>query len=303
MLCLQEEKLCLQEEMLFLQEEKLFLQGENFPLSGVCGLSLFGKLSFCAFIINFFMEFSALSSLYSKETLKNRETMAHGGPFPTKNTELNDYFDTVTPYLGTHATRLSVSAENLATLDALYDTGSVPQSELGWSQLWVVYTDEDAVNKGIRDNVKIRRKEMEDILRDIYDDIPKSALTTNDRNTLHLPERDTTPTTIQAVDFAPVISFEKVSNGIQIVRFQNPETPDSNAMPPDQDAEVQQFVGDADLDDNDVPFAHKEDTGKHLLQVDFIPEQKGKTAYYRARYKTETGKTGRWSDVVSEIIL
>ena len=231
--------------------------------------------------------------------------MPEGGPFPSKNTAVNDYFDTVAPYLNANDARLGVSAGNLSTLNDFYDNGGggVPQSELGWTQLWVLYSNPDQVNKSIRDNVKIRREEMEDILRTIYDDIPNSALTTNDRNTLNLPLRDSEPTAIQAVDFAPVISFEKVSNGIQIVRFQNPETPDSNAMPPNQDAEVQQFVGDADLDDNDVPFVPMQDTGKHLLQVDFIPTQKGKTAYYRARYKTDTGKVGPWSDVVSEIVL
>ena len=144
---------------------------------------------------------------------------------------------------------------------------------------------------------------MEDTLRTIYGDIPKSALTLNDRNTLNLKERDTTPTAIQPVDFAPVISFEKVRNGIQLVRFQSPETPDTNAMPPNQDAEVQRFVGDAGLSDNDIPFTGLQDTGKHLLQVDFIPAEKGKTAYYRARYKTDTGKVGPWSDVASELVL
>lgn len=227
-----------------------------------------------------------------------------GGPFPTKNTEVNDYFNLVVPYLTTHATRLGVSTENLGSLDALYDNNSsAEQSDLGWSQLWVLYSNRDTVTPSIREIVQTRKEEIETLLRSIYDDIPQSALTTNDRNTLNLPERDSTPTEIQAVDFAPVLSFEKVSNGIQVVRFQNPETPDSNAMPPNQDAEVQQFVGASGLADNDIPFAHMEDTGKHLLQVNFTPEQKEKTAYYRARYKTDTGKTGPWSDVVSEIVL
>ena len=229
--------------------------------------------------------------------------MAHGGPFPEKNTDLNDYFDLVTPYLGNNDARLGVSAENLATLNTTYDNSTGVPTEDGWSQIWVKYSDPAVVNKTVRDLLTTRKKQMEDILRAIYDDIPKSALNAIDRNTLHLPERDTTPTTIQAVDFAPVLSFEKVSNGIQIVRFQSPETPDSNAMPPNQDAEVQSFVGEANLDDNDILFAGLQDTGKHLMQVDYLPAAKGNTAYYRARYKTDTGKVGPWSDVQSEIIL
>jgi len=227
-----------------------------------------------------------------------------GGPFPKKSTEVNDYFNRVIPYLNTHAARLRVSTENLSALNALFDNNSsAAQNELGWSQLWPLYFSRATVTPTIRDIIKARRAQMETILRTIYDDIPKSAFTANDRNTLHLPLRDSTPTTIQAVDFAPLLSFEKVSNGIQVVRIKNPETPDSNAMPPKQHAEVQQFIGEAGLKDKEVPFVPLQDIGKHLLQVDFVPEQKGKTAYYRARYKTRTGKTGPWSDVVSELVL
>ena len=144
---------------------------------------------------------------------------------------------------------------------------------------------------------------MQTTLRLIYRDIPTSALTINDRNTLRIPLRDTKPTLVQPVNFAPVLSFEKVSNGIHVVRIKNPETPESNAMPIRQRAEVQQYVGEAGLPDNDVPFAVLQDTGRHLLQVNFIPAQKGQTAYYRARYKSPTGKVGPWSDVVSELVL
>ena len=128
-------------------------------------------------------------------------------------------------------------------------------------------------------------------------------LDTGDLAALGLTVPDTEPTTITAVDFAPNLSFHKVSTGIHIVRIKNPETPDSNAMPPSQKAEVQSFVGDAGLADNDVPFAPLQDSGKHLLKVEYEPTDKGKTAYYRARYKTATGKTGPWSAVASELVL
>ena len=229
--------------------------------------------------------------------------MPTGGPFPTENSLINDYFALVVPYLENNAARLAIEAGNITILNDLYDKSSGVPSEDGWSQIWVSYSDPAVVNKTFRDRLKTRKKQIQDHLRVIYADIPNSKFIDTDRNTLNIHERDSTPTTIQAVTFAPVLSFEEVKNGIQIVRFQNPETPDSNAMPDNQDAEVQQFVGASGLADNDIPFAHMEDTGKHLLQVNFTPEQKEKTAYYRARYETDTGKTGPWSDVVSELIL
>ena len=223
--------------------------------------------------------------------------------FPTTFTEINDYFNSVTPYLNSNDARLGVSAPNLLILNTAYDRDVVVLDDQGWIQLWPQYTDKGGVNDNIRNAVNTRRDDMKTILRSIYDDIPESALTITDRNTLNLPVRDTTPTAVPAVDFAPVISFEKVSNGIQVLRFQNPETPDSNAMPPNQGAEVDHFVGAAGIADNDIEFELMEDTGKHLLQANFEPTDKGKTAYYRARYKTDTGKTGPWSDVASEIVL
>jgi len=229
--------------------------------------------------------------------------MPVGGPFPAPLPEFNDYIDIVVPYLNTHSARLSVSGANLTGLNTLYSNADVPQNDLGWSQLWILYSNVDTVTKTIRDIVKTRRGQLETQLRLIYGDIPNSALTANDRNTLNLPLRDTTPTPIQPVDFAPVISFNEIRNGIQVLRFQNPQTPDSNAMPEGQVVEIQTFVGEAGLADNAIVFVPLRDSGKHLLKVTLLPTQKGDTAYYRARYKTPTGDVGPWSDVASEIVL
>lgn len=231
--------------------------------------------------------------------------MPNSAPFPSKNSDFNDYSNLVVPYLNANAVRLSVSAANLTALNLIYDNGvmPLPQNDLGWKQLWLLYFNDDTVTPTIKKLIKTRRAQLEKQLRLIYGDIPNSALTANDRTTLNLPLRDTNTTPIQPVNFSPVISFEEVRNGIQILRFQNPQTPDSNAMPAGQIAEVQTFVGNAGLPDNNIAFVPLRDTGKHLLQVNLLPAQKGQTAYYRARYKTPTGGVGPYSDVASEIVL
>ena len=220
--------------------------------------------------------------------------------FFQKLAELNTYFGTAVPYINTNRSRLNVSTPNNDALQLLYTD---PATGNGWIEVYPLTTNRATSTGTLRDKRDNLRTAIVAKMREIYADMPESVLTEDDRNSLRIFERDTTPTEIQAVDFAPVLSFEKVSNGIQIVRFQNPETPDSNAMPPSQGAEVQRFVGDAGLEENDVPFAHFKDTGKHLLQVDYDPSDKGKTAYYRSRYETATGKTGPWSDMQSEIVL
>lgn len=229
--------------------------------------------------------------------------MPTAGPFPTIYADLNDYFNLVTPYLNAEHARLAVSGANLTALNDFYDKGGVAQNQLGWKQLWVLYANPDAVNKSIRDIIKTRRGQMQTRLRLIYNDIPESFLTENDRNTLNLPLRDATNTPIQPVTFFPLISYEKISNGIHILRFKNPQTVDSDAMPPSQVVELWNFVGAAGLADNAIPFTLLRDTGKHLTQINFLPAQKGQTSYYRARYKTPTGEYGPWSDVTSEIVL
>lgn len=223
--------------------------------------------------------------------------------FDGKISGVNGYFDRAVPLLNTHAPRLGISVVNLGKLNNLYDKGSVPQGKLGWSQLWVLYSNTATVTPTVRKIVSNRRKQITSLLRAIYADIPVSALRVSDRNTLRIRKRDTNPRPLQPVDFTPTLSFEKVSNGIQVLRIKNPETPDSNAMPYRQKAEVQSFAGEAGLADKAVPFEPLRDTGRHLLQVNYQPAQKGQTAYYRARYKTPTGETGPWSDVQSELVL
>jgi len=226
-----------------------------------------------------------------------------GGPFPAANNELNDYFVSAIPYLDTASGRLNIDAGHLSTLDTLYDNSTGVQQEDGWSQLYAVYSVKATVTTTVRNLIKTRKEEIKTLMRIIFGDLPKSQLTAQDRLTLNLPERDTEPTTVQPVNFGPVVSFEKIDNQIHMVRFQNPQTPNSNAMPPGQHVELQMYIGDAGLVEPNIPFTHYEDTGQHILQVDFDPNDKGKTAYYRGRYETDTGKTGPWGDIQNELIV
>ena len=80
-----------------------------------------------------------------------------GGPFPDANSEVNDYFDLVTPYLNNNDARLSVSAGNLSTLNTFFDNSTGVPTEDGWSQIWVKYSDPAVVNKTVRDLLKARK--------------------------------------------------------------------------------------------------------------------------------------------------
>lgn len=100
--------------------------------------------------------------------------------FPTKDADFNDYFTIVSAYLVTHAARLLISATNL---------GALGNFITNWPSLYSSSQNTSTATKTIIDNKIIMRDDIEELLRDIYDDIPKSALTTDDRNTLNLHER------------------------------------------------------------------------------------------------------------------
>jgi hypothetical protein len=225
------------------------------------------------------------------------------GVFPNSNDDSNNYFNTVVPYLNSNSARLQISAANLTAVNDYYDKAGVVQNDLGWKQLWTLYSNEDTVTTSVRDLIKTRKVQLRTALRTVYKNIPDSLLTVNDRNTLNLHEPDFDHTPIPPVTFPPVLSFENIENNIHTLRIQNPQTPDSNAMPSSQSCEVWNFVGAANLPDNSLVFQLLKDSGKHLLKANYVPTQKGQTAYYRARYKSPTGDYGPWSDVVSEIIL
>ena len=80
------------------------------------------------------------------------------GPIPSTFTGVNDYFNTVTPYMNTNGARLRISPPDLVSLNELYDNDVVVLDNQGWSQLWPQYSNKATVNDTIREVVRKRRK-------------------------------------------------------------------------------------------------------------------------------------------------
>ena len=129
--------------------------------------------------------------------------MSTHGTFPTTQEELNIYFGLVIPYLNVpeNTARFMISATNLANLNTLYSNPNVPPvtapDNLGYVELWALHSNPSTTNTVINNllNKKIRQHlltdpaGLENVLRVIYNDIPKSVLTATDRTTLNLPLR------------------------------------------------------------------------------------------------------------------
>jgi hypothetical protein len=130
--------------------------------------------------------------------------------------ERNIYFNRAVPYLnqpavGTNpstATRLGITAANLAILNKLYSNpnpvGVTVPDNLGYLELWPLHTSpggkHDPTITHLFHQIERRQKAgeplgLEDQLRIIFGDIPESALTATDRTALNLHQKKAATTT------------------------------------------------------------------------------------------------------------
>ena len=128
--------------------------------------------------------------------------------------EFNAQITTDVNYLNTNKTHLGISATNITALNLQYTnpgTG-VPQSQLGWVELYALHNDTNSNTTTITNLVTIRRKQIEATVRTICGDIPNSILTPNDRTALLWPLNKTTRTT-HKVATKNLVSFKSVGIG------------------------------------------------------------------------------------------
>ena len=142
------------------------------------------------------------------------------------------------------------------------------------------------------------------MLRAIYGDIPKSVLTTADRNTLNLKERKHGAPR-PAIGTAPILSVKALGNlQIQIdCRVEGDENRPS--IHPDADGvELRAYIGDTPPPNyegaNNISFKSK----ARFTEILDDPTFMGKWACVFARWvnTSDNTKSGPWSPMVSVII-
>jgi len=114
--------------------------------------------------------------------------------------------------------------------------------------------------------------------------------------------RDTVPTRIDAVDFAPHLVVDKISGGMHTLRFSNPKDPQRKKMPKGQRIILRTAVGAADIHESKIPWSGSETVTRFLHDVNYTVDDKGKTAYYNAYYESNRGERGPWGDVIDAIV-
>ncbi len=58
------------------------------------------------------------------------------------------------------------------------------------------------------------------------------------------------------VDYTPQMSLETNAHLGHTLRFQNPKTPESGAIPEGQEIYLESYMGEANMADADIPFAN-----------------------------------------------
>jgi len=128
--------------------------------------------------------------------------MADGGQIPVVLAEFNTFVNRVIPYMADPAnqSRLGVSNDNKDLMeDQLGDAATVGS----WIYLWALTSSETTATKPLRKDRDDLIKVMSTTIRTVYDDIIESELTNNDRTTLVIPARDTTPSDRPAMTDRP----------------------------------------------------------------------------------------------------
>lgn len=216
--------------------------------------------------------------------------MPNSKPFPSKDTDLNSYFQTAVPYLVANTARLLISAENQTKLDVVFHD---------WNSVYPASQNTNTRTKTIVQNKEVARTNFMNALRIIYGDVPASVWTNEDRNTLNLTTPSTSRTPVPAPITKPIAQVDTNRRLEHTVSFTNEDG--SHAKPVGvRGCQIWFKIGEPAIDPSELSFMAT-DTASPLTHQ-FNGEHAGKNVYYWLRWENTRGETGPWSDVVMATI-
>lgn len=234
--------------------------------------------------------------------------------FSTKDADFSNDLNTIVPHLNSEAARLQITPARLGPLNDLKTI---------WDDLFPKSTNPSTSTKTIRDTKNQTRQNIESLLREIYDDIPNSVLTNDDRDKLNLPERDSIPTPRGKMTTVPgVILNSRTGRNIDV---ECRVTGDSSrpSRHPDSDAiewrcNVAPVVRTSTLPDSTTPPTADPITrqpeaaafrtgivSKAKFTIQLPEEDAGKMADVQCRWLnvTDSSKNSEWSAAVSIMVM
>lgn len=216
--------------------------------------------------------------------------MPNQSPFPSKDAELNLYFEEAVTHLLEFKERLNVSKEHQEQLPVYYDA---------WKVVFPLSQNKNTKTMTIVDNKNIAKENLKVALRTIYADIPQSALTTEDRNVLGIAARSTSRTPSPIPSSRPVGQVSTINRLEHTISFIDES---GNHAKPQGVRGCQIYCKEGepitDIDelsyiatDTKSPYVHK-----------FAVDKAGKTMHYWLRWENTRGEVGPWGNVVTATV-
>jgi hypothetical protein len=216
---------------------------------------------------------------------------------PTKDADFNTYIKLAIPYLQANDARLGVSGPNVNEMVGLLND---------WNVLYPKTQDETQVTPVLIDDKNDLRDEIEELLREVYDDIPQSAFTNEDRGKLKLPKRDDVGTPRPAITTVPFVNLLSRSSATIQVRCRVEEDSTRASRHEHADAiELCYIIGG----DDDAPESPA-DCNKtiifkralHKIKLDIADARKVFYSYTRWKNISDDSKSSGWSRLESAVI-
>lgn len=212
------------------------------------------------------------------------------GPFPSKEADLNLYFQTAVPYLVTNKARLLVSAANQTGLTA---------DLAAWVNIYPVSQNANTRTKTVVENKDVAKANLMTRLRNVYADVPASVWTTEDRNTLNIGVRDGVKTKTPTPTTKPIAQVDTSRRLEHTISFTDE---DGSVGKPDgvRGCQIWFKIGENAIDPSELSYMATDSATPYVYK--FNGENAGKPVYYWLRWENTLGETGPWSDVVMATI-
>ena len=211
-------------------------------------------------------------------------------PFPSKEAELDIYFQLVVAHITTHFIRLHVSETNkVAANEALKE----------WNIIFPLSQNSNIRTKSIVANKNSVRDTLMSILRKIYADIPQSILTVEDRNAIGLIERKSTRTTPAPPTTHPIGYINTINRLQHTISFTDEDG--SLAKPKGvRGCQIWCKVGEPVTDLQELTFLAMSSASPYVHKFAF--SDGGKSVQYWLRWENTRGKTGPWGAAVNATV-
>lgn len=216
--------------------------------------------------------------------------MPSSKPFPSKEADLNVYFQLAIAYLILNGTRLLISAANITALTNLLNS---------WNDVYPDSQNKNTRTKSIVQNKDIIREKIMDLLRTVYDDIPNSILTVEDRNTLNITKKDYVRSPSPIPVTKPICQVD-TSRRLEHTISHTDEDGTQGKPAGVRGCQIWYKVGAPAIDPSELSYLTTDTASPFTHQ--FSGDLAGKNVYYWLRWENTRGEVGPWSDVVMATI-